>query len=73
VLLPEGFELKLPESIVAVRWGRWYHTEELAQGLFAGLRALDNLGVDMIVCPLPAATGVGAALRDRLRKAARKR
>jgi L-threonylcarbamoyladenylate synthase len=51
-------------------WGRWSAPEELAHNLYAGLRALDSLGCSVILCPLPPAEGIGAALRDRLRKAA---
>ena len=50
-------------------WGRWDAPEELAQGLYAGLRALDATGCSVILCPLPAADGLGAAIRDRLQKA----
>jgi L-threonylcarbamoyladenylate synthase len=35
------------------------------------MRALDEAGVDIILCPLPPEEGLGLALRDRLRKAAR--
>ncbi len=51
-------------------WGRWAAPEELARNLYAGLRALDALGCTVILCPLPPAEGLGAAIRDRLRKAA---
>ena len=46
--------------------------KELARELYAGLRALDAKGCTMILCPLPPAQGIGAAIRDRLRKAAAK-
>jgi len=52
-------------------WGSWDSPEELAQNLYAGLRALDARGCTTILCPLPAAEGLGAAIRDRLLKAAR--
>jgi L-threonylcarbamoyladenylate synthase len=51
-------------------WGRWSAPEELAEKLYAGLRALDAQGCDVIVCPMPEAGGIGDAIRDRLRKAA---
>jgi L-threonylcarbamoyladenylate synthase len=51
-------------------WGRWSVPEELARNLYAGLRALDSQGCTVILCPVPPADGVGAAIRDRLRKAA---
>jgi len=50
-------------------WGRWDTPEELAQRLYAGLRALDAAGSGVILCPLPSADGLGAAIRDRLIKA----
>jgi L-threonylcarbamoyladenylate synthase len=71
-MLPEG--IATPPGIAPGRvfaWGRWESPEELAQRLYAGLRALDAAGCTVILCPLPPAEGLGAALRDRLRKAAR--
>jgi L-threonylcarbamoyladenylate synthase len=35
------------------------------------LRALDDSGVSVILCPLPEAGGIRDAIRDRLQKAAR--
>ncbi len=70
VLLPAGWELEPPA--VVERWGRWGDLETLAAGLYAGLRALDDRGVAVIVCPLPEAGGLGDAMRDRLAKAERK-
>jgi L-threonylcarbamoyladenylate synthase len=52
-------------------WGRWTKPEELARDLYAGLRALDAEGCTVILCPLPPVDGIGAAIRDRLQKAAR--
>jgi L-threonylcarbamoyladenylate synthase len=72
VMLPA--EIGAPAGISAARifpWGRWSAPEEMAESLYAGLRALDAQGCDVIFCPLPPAEGVGAAMRDRLRKAAR--
>ncbi len=73
VMLPAGWPL--PEGFAGVRydWGCWRDYRELAQRLFAALRALDDMGSDRIVCPLPASSGLGAAIRDRLLKAARPR
>jgi L-threonylcarbamoyladenylate synthase len=51
-------------------WGRWSEPESLAQDLYAGLRWLDDQGCTVILCPLPPPEGIGAAIRDRLRKAA---
>jgi L-threonylcarbamoyladenylate synthase len=51
-------------------WGHWNAPEELAEKLYAGLRALDAEGCTVILCPVPQAAGIGEAIRDRLRKAA---
>jgi L-threonylcarbamoyladenylate synthase len=50
-------------------WGHWHAPEELARNLYAGLRTLDARGCTVILCPLPPGEGIGAAIRDRLRKA----
>ena len=50
-------------------WGQWSNPDQLAHGLYAGLRALDAHGCTVILCPVPPEDGVGAAIRDRLRKA----
>ena len=73
VMLPAG--IAVPREIAAAEvcpWGRWDEPETLARGLYAGLRALDSAGCTVILCPLPRAEGLGVAIRDRLRKAARK-
>lgn len=44
--------------------------EGFAQALFASLRALDDEGVDRIVVEAVPETGIGAAIMDRLRRAA---
>lgn len=71
VLLPENFAAIVVEGSTSWRWGRWTHPEEMARKLFAGLRALDGQGVAVIFCPLPEGGGLRAALRDRLKKAAK--
>jgi L-threonylcarbamoyladenylate synthase len=72
LMLPESFEPRTAGSQALIyRWGSWRNPEELAQRLFAGLRWLDSQGATVILCPLPQAKGVGVAIRDRLRKAAR--
>ena len=52
-------------------WGHWGASDELAERLYAGLRALDAAGCTVILCPMPEGEGVGMAIRDRLSKAAR--
>ncbi|MGA2276139.1 MAG: L-threonylcarbamoyladenylate synthase [Terracidiphilus sp.] len=72
VMLPEG--LSAPVSAATVfAWGRWVAPEELAQRLYSGLRALDEAGCSVILCPLPPDKGIGAAIRDRLLKAGMQR
>lgn len=73
LMLPEGFTPRAGVAAAIFRWGRWTSQEELAQRLFAGLRELDTAGVEIILCPLPPEQGIGLALRDRLRKAAREK
>jgi len=68
-LLPEGWMAK--PSTEVFQWASWSDGQTLAQRLFAGLRELDARGVTTILCPLPEASGVGLAIRDRLEKAAR--
>jgi L-threonylcarbamoyladenylate synthase len=67
VMLPAG--MKAPSGVQVFAWGQWDAPEELARELYAGLRALDAQGCTVIVCPLPATEGIGAAIRDRLGKA----
>ncbi len=73
LMLPDAFAAVADGSgAIVYRWGKWSDAEELAQRLFAGLRFLDRAGATVILCPLPAAAGIGVAIRDRLLKAARK-
>jgi L-threonylcarbamoyladenylate synthase len=70
VLLPKGWAAPSAE-VIALPWGSWSDPESLARDLYLQMRALDDRGVDVIVCPLPPADGIGLAVRDRLRKAAK--
>jgi L-threonylcarbamoyladenylate synthase len=72
LMLPAEFPAPALENAKIFRWGKWDDPEDLARRLFAGLRWLDAAGVSVIVCPLPAGQGLGVAIRDRLRKAARR-
>ncbi len=72
LMLPDAFESPvLGHDALVYRWGAWQDQDELAQRLFAGLRWLDSARAAVIICPLPPARGIGVAVRDRLRKAAR--
>lgn len=69
--IPASAMTRVHPQVIVFPWGSWFAPDELAQNLYAGLRALDAQGCTLIVCPLPPAEGLGAAIRDRLRKAAR--
>jgi L-threonylcarbamoyladenylate synthase len=73
IMLPA--DATLPEGLAGAKifsWGRWSAPRELARDLYAGLRELDALGCSTILCPLPPAEGIGAAIRDRLLKAGKR-
>lgn len=46
------------------------NVEEYAKGLFRALRTLENSGADIIIAEVPEEKGLGAALKDRLIRAA---
>ncbi|HEY0566168.1 MAG TPA: L-threonylcarbamoyladenylate synthase [Terriglobales bacterium] len=71
VLVPTDWKVPELEPSLLFPWGAWGNWDQLAERLFIALRYLDERGVKMILAPLPGDDGVGAALRDRLRKAAR--
>jgi len=71
VMLPDGWEAA--GAVFVFHWGVWGDGEELARRMFAGLRELDEAGAEVIVCPVPEMGGIGEAIRDRLRKAAREK
>jgi len=80
VLLPQGWAspgwaatgwAAAGARVIALPWGSWNEPESLARELYLQMRALDDRGVDVIVCPMPPADGIGLAIRDRLRKAAK--
>jgi L-threonylcarbamoyladenylate synthase len=69
ILLPIGWPLN--DNAIQQPWAPWDNPDALAAALFSGLRALDDRGVDLILCPLPKPGGLADAIRDRLHKAAR--
>ncbi len=74
VMLPAG--VATPGELAQARiyaWGRWDTPKELASRLYSGLRALEAEGCSVILCSLPPGEGIGAAIRDRLRKAAKEK
>lgn len=50
--------------------GNAAHPEQIATALFAGLRTLEDIGVDVILCRNFPAAELGLAIRDRLGRAA---
>ncbi len=74
IMLPTGVAVpgELRDAHVYA-WGHWDSPKELARRLYMGLRALDAESCSVIVCPLPPAEGIGAAIHDRLRKAAKEK
>ncbi len=71
VMLPNGWN---PSGVqLLYHWGPWAEGNVLAQRLFAGLRELDEAGASVIICPVPEMAGIGEAIRDRLKKAAREK
>jgi L-threonylcarbamoyladenylate synthase len=69
ILLPEDWTFAGHAAIQ--QWARWNDHEGLAAAVFSALRALDDCGVSLILCPLPEPGGIADAIRDRLQKAAR--
>jgi len=69
VMLPDGWPL--PADVLIEPWASWSDSGALAARLFAVLRALDDRGATMIVCPLPERGGINDATLDRLYKAAK--
>jgi L-threonylcarbamoyladenylate synthase len=64
--------LKLPQDLpaAAVVLGEPTDAEEYARSLYRWLRRADELGFDTVVAAPPAEVGIGAAVTDRLRRAA---
>jgi len=72
LMLPQGWLGEvMPGECTAFAWGPFDQPETLAQRLYEGLRWLDECDVTVIICPLPPEAGLGLAIRDRLRKAAK--
>jgi len=65
-LLPSGWNIR---AAARFDWGRWGDWTTLASRLYAGLRWLDELKLDLIIAPLPPEEGLGGAIRERLSKA----
>ena len=65
-LLPSGWDIR---AAARFDWGRWGDWTTLASRLYAGLRWLDELKLDLIIAPLPPEEGLGGTIRERLSKA----
>ena len=72
IMLPADLDSPSIAGAIAFPWGRWSAPEELARDLYAGLRSLDAQGCTVVLCPVPPQEGIGEAIRDRLKKAARR-
>ena len=70
ILLPANWPTPVISAII-LPWGNLSDPESLARELYRQIRALDQQEVDVILCPMPPAEGIGLAVRDRLRKAAK--
>ncbi|GAC1656380.1 MAG: L-threonylcarbamoyladenylate synthase [Acidobacteriaceae bacterium] len=71
LLVPTDWKVAELKHYVHFPWGKWGDWDQMAERLFLALRYLDERGVQVILAPLPGDAGIGAALRDRLQKAAR--
>jgi L-threonylcarbamoyladenylate synthase len=69
ILMPEGWGITA-NGVIVHQWAAMSDPSTQAHQLFAALRTLDDLAVDVIIVPLPSSDGIGGAMRDRLRKAA---
>lgn len=63
-------QLQLPEHVLVAELGSFTDLPGIASGLFAALRSFDQAGVDMIYTEAFPCTDMGAALMNRLDKAA---
>jgi L-threonylcarbamoyladenylate synthase len=70
VMLPHGWAVTNLDADI-FPWESIEDPTALAQTLFAGLRELDARDVAIILCPMPKPEGLGLAIRDRLKKAAK--
>ena len=69
VMLPDGWNAGNAQLVY--HWGPWEDQDQLAGRLYAGLRELDDRGATIIAAPLPEVGGMGFAIQDRLKKAAK--
>lgn len=72
IMLPRDFDPPPIPGVTIFPWGQWRDTKGMARDLYAGLRWLDAQGCTVVLCPVPPDEGIGIAIQDRLRKAARK-
>ncbi len=72
LMLPDGWlSAGQLHGCVVFSWGKFDQLPMLAARLYAGLRWLDEHQATIIICPIPPAIGIGLAIVDRLRKAAK--
>lgn len=63
-------ELPLYRDLPAMSYGSRDDLDSLAHGLFSALREMDDAGYTVIYARCPTAGGIGAAVQNRLKKAA---
>jgi L-threonylcarbamoyladenylate synthase len=68
---PESGSVSPVRQCTVFSWGKFDQLPMLAARLYAGLRWLDERQATVILCPVPPSTGIGLAILDRLRKAAK--
>lgn len=68
--LSEREALLVADGVKYARLATTNDPVEYSRNLYSNLREIDSTGVAVILALLPPATGLGAAIRDRLRKAA---
>src|SRR5438045_2773439 len=66
VLLPSGWNIR---AAAIFDWGRWGDWAALASRLYAGMRWLDDLELELVVAPLPPEEALGGVIKERLLKA----
>ncbi len=69
LLLSESDRAAIPDALPVFVLGDT--PEAVARDLYAGLRALDDAGADVILCRAVSGPGLAEAIADRLRRAAR--
>ncbi len=68
--LGKDYGMKLNKASIVLSLGSRNNLNQIAQRLYERLREMDNENVDIILCPIFPKQGIGAAIMNRLTKAA---